>query len=174
MVIHEALHRTLSEPMNQDEQTVEHITSILTQYNPATVSQELSRYFLSVKSKKIPWLVAFGEIYPEYPKWGESSNPGGSSQSVLKPLLDDGTLLLSTDPNTRIKIILSVYNGINEVTIIDRYRNLKYTYVFDGPRLGFFAGFSPNAAEKYYANKNATMTEFIRKTLAQIREDLKL
>ncbi len=132
VVIHEALHRALPSPMNQDEQTTERLTSIITQYNPNEVAQALKEYFNYARTKKVPWMVLFERHSVDHYATGGTitSEIERHTDEILGPLIEEGTLRISTSENTRIKIILKENSRgeLYSVVIIDQYLREKYSY----------------------------------------------
>jgi hypothetical protein len=181
MVIHEALHRALPEPMNSYEPVVVKLTNIITQYRSSEAPKAVRDYLNLVAKKKMPWLVKISERFS-----------GGSQlrEEVLRPLFNEN-LIAEFGGQTRISIEVSSGPSYCEpehdmqcattVTVFDNYRGIVYTMDFAKFRIKSY-GRSGMIGNLYQGNTLVLLdvgpdgvkaaAQFVRDSIQKIQDDL--
>ncbi len=160
MVLHEALHRALPEPMNGSESACEKITNIVTQYAPQTVIENLSRYFEIIRNKRIPWKVFISQTNWRHDGWRDSERVQ-IIHDVLKPLFSESIIAETTHIET---VRLAIFFAINkesgdiEVSVTDRYRDFVFRFRIE-PKI---------------KGHSEQLTRFIRNSIIKVEEELRM
>lgn len=124
-VIHEALYRSLPEPMNQHESVVDRITGILTQ-NPDPRAT-LDSYFALLRDKKLAWPVVFRET-GDFGHDVVILHCNEARQRLMLNLQNAGLVVVVTDHPTRmaISIVCNTFEDLASprgfVEVLDQYR----------------------------------------------------